>query len=128
MRSGLLLCVAFIWQEDATMDMLLSLEEGLEADEAMARGAKVIDDVKVERVVSLLSAHVSDAGKFRQTLESIASDRSLGSAELIEIAYRFVGGKRQKSGKAALLSVAQERLRISHAVAKGVTASKTRVW
>ena len=110
------------------MDMLADLQGGFEADETMARSRKPIDVAKVERLAGLLLAHSLDAEKFKSTIFAIESDRSLTATELIEIAFRFVGGRRQHTGKAAKLAIEQERVRISHATAKGANASKTRVW
>jgi AAA domain len=55
------------------------------------------------------------------------ASKTLSAAEVIGIASQLVGSK-PKSRKAALTDMAQERLRVSHAKAKGDRAAKTRLW
>src|SRR5579864_2594152 len=110
------------------MSMLLSWAFKQESAEDMARAARPIDSAKVDELVSQLKLTVDDPEAFKSVYTELLTDKSLTAQETIEIAYRFIGGFRKKSKKAALAAIGQERLRLSHAKAKGESAAKTRTW
>jgi hypothetical protein len=100
-----------------------------EADDEMARAsARPLDIEKIDALVDQLKQSVRDAEMFKSVVTSIDDDKSLSSAEIIEISRRFVGGTKAKSRKAAITALGQERLRLSHARAKAATAAKSRTW
>ncbi len=99
-----------------------------EAAEDMARATRPLDTAKVEELVAQLKLAVKDSEGFKSVYTELLADKSLTAQEVIEIAYRFVGGFRKKSKKAALAAIGQERLRLAHSKAKGESAAKTRTW
>ena len=102
---------------------------GHEADEDMARAnARPLDSARIEALVQQLRLTVKDADAFKPVYSAIALDTTLSAQDVIAIAQMFVGGTKPKSRKAALTAIGQERLRLSHAKAKGESAAKTRVW
>jgi len=102
---------------------------GREEDDGMARAkAQPLDAAKIEMHVQRLKLAARDGDAFKLASVALAEDKSLASPELIEIAHRFAGGLRPKTRKAALTAIAQERLRLAHALAKGESAAKARVW
>ena len=108
---------------------IMQLWGGHDTDEDMARAnARPLDKVKVDALVQQLKLAVRDPDSFKRLLSSIESDRALSAAEIAAIAQGFVGGVRPKSKKAAIAAIGQERLRLSHAKAKGESAAKTRTW
>lgn len=107
---------------------IMQLWGGRDTDEDMARAkTRTLDTTKIESLVHQLKATVRDTDAFKAVYSSIASDKILSTAEAIEIAYKF-SGSRAKTKKAALAAIGQERLRVSHAKAKGESAAKTRTW
>lgn len=110
------------------MDMF-DEQVGREAGDDMARtSTKPIDNDLVDGFVSRLKRDVSNGEEFKVVMAEIADHASLSAVEIIEIAHRFVGGLKPKSRKAALTTISQERLRLSHAKAKAETAAKARTW
>ncbi len=101
------------------MSMLQFWDKNQELREDMARKARPVDTAKVDELVSRLKLTVKDPEAFKPVYTALLDDKSLSAQEAIEIAYRFVGGFRQKSKKAALAAIGQERLRLAHAKAKG---------
>ena len=102
---------------------------GREGEDDMARSStKPRDELGIEQLVDRLKHSVADANAFKATLSAIEKDKQLASAEVIDIAQKFVGGARQKSRASAISAIARRRLEISHAQAKGDLAGKTRVW
>jgi hypothetical protein len=99
-----------------------------EAAEDMARVTRPLDMAKVDGLVQQLKLTVKDPVAFKSVYTTLLADKSLGAQEVIEIAYRFVGGFRHKSKKAALAAIGQERLRLAHSKAKGESAAKSRTW
>jgi hypothetical protein len=99
-----------------------------EATEDMARNAQLVDIAKVDELVAQLKLTVKDPDAFKPVYAALVADKSITAQEAIEIAHRFVGGFREKSKKAALAAIGQERLRLQHAKAKGESAAKTRTW
>jgi hypothetical protein len=98
-------------------------------DEDMARAnARPLDKVKVDAHVQQLKLAVRDPDAFKRLLTAIDADKTLSAAEVAAIAQGFVGGVKPKSKKAAITAIGQERLRLSHAKAKGESAAKTRTW
>lgn len=99
-----------------------------EFSEDMARATRPLDAAKVDELVAQLKLTVKDPDAFKSVYTALLADKSLTAQEAIEIAYRFVGGFRQKSKKAAFAAIGQERLRLAHSKAKGESAAKTRTW
>ncbi len=110
------------------MSMLQSWALKNEEAEDMARNARPIDIAKVDGLVAQLKFTVKDPDAFKPVYTALVADKSLTAQEAIEIANKFVGGFRQKSKKAALAAIGQERLRLAHSKAKGESAAKTRTW
>ncbi len=107
---------------------IMQLWGGRDTDDEMARAkTRTLDSMKIETLVRQLKSTVRDTDAFKAVYSSIASDKTLSTAEAIEIAYKFAGA-RQKTKKAALASIGQERLRVSHAKAKAESAAKSRTW
>ncbi len=111
--------VALHWKGDAEMFMLQSWALNQETAEDMARAARPLDSAKIEELAAQLKLTVKDPDAFKSVYTALLADKSLTAQEAIEIAYRFVGGFRQKSKKAALAAIGQERLRLAHSKAKG---------
>lgn len=108
---------------------IMQLWGGHDTDEDMARAnARPLDKVKVDAFVQQLKLAVREPEAFKRLLTSIESDRALSAAEVLAIAQAFVGGTKPKNKKAAISAIGQERLRLSHAKAKGESAAKTRTW
>jgi hypothetical protein len=99
-----------------------------EAAEDMARAKRPLDTAKVDELVQQLKLTAKDPLAFTSVYTELLADKSLSAQEAIEVAYRFVGGFRHKSKKAALAAIGQERLRLAHSKAKGEAAAKTRTW
>jgi|GEM_PF-5881096 len=100
---------------------------GRGAENDMARAnARPVDTAKIRALVDRLDETASDAKAFKALLAQLTSDKTISSQELIMVAQAFAGRK-PKSRKDAMTAIAQERLRLSHAKAKGESA-KTRVW
>jgi hypothetical protein len=100
-----------------------------EEDQDMARASTArIDTAKINVRVQQLKLAVRDASSFQAVFEEIEADTSLTAAELVAIAHSFAGGIKPKNRKAALIAIAQERHRAAHALAKGGSAAKSRVW
>ena len=110
------------------MSMLQSWSFKQEAAEDMARAARPLDTARIEELVAQLKLAVKDSDAFKSVYTELLADKSLTAEEAIEIAYRFVGGFRKKTKKAALAAIGQERLRLAHSKAKGESAAKTRTW
>jgi hypothetical protein len=111
------------------MGMFSSWLGGGEAEDYMARSnTKPLDTAKIDDMVRRLRNAVRDANSFRSVQESIAADKTLSAQEVIAIASSFAGGVKAKSKKAALTAIGQERVRVSHAKAKGESAAKNRAW
>ena len=111
------------------MGMLGTWLGGREADEDMARAkTKLTDATKIDAVVKQLKLTVKNVDAFKSVQASILADETLSAQDVIAIAFGFVGGTKPKSRKAALVAIGQERLRVSHAIAKGESAAKTRTW
>jgi hypothetical protein len=110
------------------MSILQSWGFKQEAAENMARAARPLDTAKVEELVGQLKLAVKDPDAFKSVYTELLADKSLTAQETIEIAYRFAGGLRKKSKRAALAAIGQERLRVAHSKAKGESAAKTRTW
>ena len=110
------------------MAMFWSWAGKQEAAEDMARAKRPLDTAKVDELVQQLKLSVKDPLAFKCVYAELLADKSLGAQEAIEIAYKFVGGFRHKSKKAALAAIGQERLRLAHSKAKGESAAKTRTW
>lgn len=99
-----------------------------EADDDMARRQqKQLDSAKVDAWAHDLKASMSDAEAFAAVYAALACDKSLLTAEIVEISFR-VTGTRAKTKKQALASIGQQRLRLAHARAKSASALKTRTW
>ena len=94
----------------------------------MARAARPLDTARVEELVAQPKLAVKDSDAFKSVYTALLADKSLMAQEAVEIAYRFAGGFRQKSKKAALAAIGQERLRLVHSKAKGESAAKTKTW
>jgi hypothetical protein len=109
------------------MSMFGFLTGKRKADESMARTTRSVDQKRIDALALRLQSAMSDAGAFKALLASIDEDKTLSAAEVIRIASQLVGSK-PKSRKAALTDMAQERLRVAHAKAKGERAAKTRLW
>jgi hypothetical protein len=111
------------------MGILGSWLGGREVDEEMARTkAKAGDAARIEQLADELKLAVKDAAAFKAAFAQLAEDEGLAAADIIAVAHRFVGGRKPTSRKAALKAIAQERVRVSHAMAKAATASKVRSW
>ncbi len=110
------------------MSMLSSWGFRQEPDQVMARTARPIDIARVDGLVSQLKLTVRDPEAFKTVYAALLADKSLSANEAIEVAYKFIGGFRQKSKKAALAAIGQERLRLAHATAKAESAAKTKTW
>jgi chromosome segregation and condensation protein ScpB len=108
---------------------IMQLWGGHDTDDDMARAnARPLDKIKVDALVQQLKLAVREPEAFKRLLASIESDRALSAAELTAIAQGFAGGVKPKNRKAAIAAIGQERLRLSHAKAKGEAAAKTRTW
>ena len=95
----------------------------------MARTSSRPLDIKlVDEFVSRLKASLNDTDDFKEVYGSMCDHPTLSAQEIIEVAYRFLGGLKPKSRKAALTSISQERLRLTHAKAKGETAARSKTW
>lgn len=108
---------------------IMQLWGGHGTDEDMARAnTRKLNTVKIDAWVQQLKLAVRDPEAFKRLLASIESDRALSAAEVAAIAQGFAGGASPKNKKAAIATIGQERLRLSHAKAKGESAAKTRTW
>lgn len=102
---------------------------GREDGDDMARTkAREIDETLIEEFVLRLKSTLTNADEFRIAFSELNSPAVLSGPEVVEIAHRLLGGLRAKSRKAALTSISQERLRLSHAKAKSETAARSKVW
>jgi hypothetical protein len=98
------------------------------AEDDMARNSrKQPDSAKIDARTSELKASMANAEAFAEVYGSLNSDATLLTAEAIEIAHRITG-MRAKTKKQALASIGQQRLRLTHAKAKGASAQKTKTW
>jgi hypothetical protein len=105
-----------------------SLEE-LHADDDMVRMSVQPGDVaRVDSLARRLRSAVRDPAAFALALEELKSDREFTAREVAMVAQVFIGGPLPKTRKAALTAIGQERLRLSHAAAKGASAARARAW
>lgn len=110
------------------MDTLETRKDGRDSEDDMARAkAHPRDSQKLAGIVERLRLTITDAEAFKPVFENLEADKSLTAPDVVEIAYRLLGGIRPKSRKAALTAIAQERMRLAHAKSKGESA-KIRVW
>lgn len=106
---------------------IMQLWGGHDTDEDMARASKrTLDAAEVDTWVEQLKSSLKDTKAFKAVYSGLV-DTTLSAADVIEIAFRFTGAK-AKTKKAAMTAIGQERLRVSHARAKGESAAKTRTW
>ena len=96
-------------------------------DEMARAGGRQVDQLKVAEIADRLRLSIANAAVFQAAIDELERDQSVTAPEVIEIAYRLLGGMRPKSRKSALTAIAQERLRLAHARSKG-DAAKIRVW
>jgi hypothetical protein len=109
--------------------LLETLLRGRETDEDMAHAkAKPLDDVRIDEHVQHLRRTIKDGPAFKLVYESLVNDQRLSAQDVIAIAYKFVGGKRPPTRKAALTTIGQERMRVSHAKSKAASAAKSTTW
>ena len=102
---------------------------GRDTGDEMARArTQAIDSARISQLADELRLAVTDKEIFNSVCDAIADDNTISAAEVIDIAHKFLGGSKPKSRKAALSAIRQERLRLSHAKAKGETASKAKTW